>query len=317
MKPRHLILLLQVFITFACQKDPDSPEATAHAETQLVYGPATREGALALYQEEYLTSHYSTMNWNGSTTSCTPGTLDAEALAAFMRRINYFRRAAGLTTMVTNDPSLNPGCQQAALMMLANNALDHTPPTTWKCYTQAGANAAGKSNLHKGVVGTAAIDGYILDFGASNIAAGHRRWILYSRANAMGVGATAYTNALDVISNRKNTLPEGTPELVAWPPAGYLPVTLTPGRWSASFPYGTPYGAQVKVTNAEGQQMPITVHPVQSSYGDITIVWDMQGLSLKAGQDHTFTVTITGAKKGTETKDYTYTVTLFDPNLVQ
>lgn len=76
--------------------------------------------------------------------------------------INYFRDMVGLRP-VALDPALDAQAQQAALIMAANNALSHTPPSSWKCWNQTGSDAAAHSNLHRGVQGAEAIAGYMDD----------------------------------------------------------------------------------------------------------------------------------------------------------
>ena len=76
-------------------------------------------------------------------------------------RINYFRAMAGLPGDVVFDTTWNAQCQEAALMMIAEGNLSHSPPTGWACYSADGATAAGKSNLALGNHGPGAIDAYI------------------------------------------------------------------------------------------------------------------------------------------------------------
>ena len=61
--------------------------------------------------------------------------------------------------------------------MSAEGSLSHFPDPGWACYTADGAAAASKSNLSLGESGPTAVDGLMDDFGASNLAVGHRRWI--------------------------------------------------------------------------------------------------------------------------------------------
>ncbi|MDQ2899410.1 MAG: hypothetical protein M3Y07_06365 [Acidobacteriota bacterium] len=58
----------------------------------------------------------------------------------------------GVPCITGLDPTESLGDQQAAFMMMTNAQLSHSPPNTWLNWTQAGADAAGKSNLCLGCV---------------------------------------------------------------------------------------------------------------------------------------------------------------------
>lgn len=115
--------------------------------------------------------------------NCYAGVLlNAEKQAA-LNDLNTIRARHGLPA-VSYDASGDNQTAQAALMMVANNALNHTPPTTWKCYSSDGAAGAGSSNLAMlwssgstlSVNSTWAIDGFLIDQNVSSL--GHRRWLL-------------------------------------------------------------------------------------------------------------------------------------------
>ena len=52
-----------------------------------------------------------------------------------MNRINYFRAMAGVGDDITFDSTYNTKAQAAALMMSANQALSHSPPADWDCFS--------------------------------------------------------------------------------------------------------------------------------------------------------------------------------------
>ena len=114
-------------------------------------------------------------------------------------------------------------------MFSANDDIDHYPTNAWIWYTPTAAEAAANSNLALGNHGPDAINAYMEDFGPDNQLVGHRRWLLYSRAQEMGTGdvpvngAFNSANAVWVIGNFK---PAPTPQFVAWPNRGFIPHTL-------------------------------------------------------------------------------------------
>ncbi|MBX9703038.1 MAG: ATP-grasp domain-containing protein, partial [Silvanigrellaceae bacterium] len=50
------------------------------------------------------------------------------------RRINFFRALTGYPGDIVFDATKSAKAQEAALMMAANNNLNHYPPNTWACY---------------------------------------------------------------------------------------------------------------------------------------------------------------------------------------
>jgi len=78
--------------------------------------------------------------------------------------------------------------QAAALIFGAQGQISHDPPSNWACYSAAGDEAAGSSNIALGASGTSAIDLYMRDPGSNNAAVGHRRWILYPQTQTFGTG---------------------------------------------------------------------------------------------------------------------------------
>ena len=129
------------------------------------------------YQNTFAAPASVAPEWNGNVAAGNAGSLGAGYLAAIVARVNDYRWMAGLPGGVTLDPTENAEAQQAALMMAANDQLNHSPPSTWLDYTAAGADAAAHSDLDLGVSGVAAIDLYMTDPGSSNTFVGHRRWM--------------------------------------------------------------------------------------------------------------------------------------------
>jgi uncharacterized protein YkwD len=74
-----------------------------------------------------------------------------------IQRINYFRRQVGYTEKITLDNTKSASSQDCSLMMKANNKLSHSPTPDWSCYTTAGADAAGNSNISLGNHSTASL----------------------------------------------------------------------------------------------------------------------------------------------------------------
>ncbi|MDQ1412186.1 MAG: hypothetical protein QOE07_774 [Acidimicrobiaceae bacterium] len=272
---------------------------------------SSRASAYAAYQNVLKPALAVPIGWTGSTSDCVAGAPSAPAQDATLTAVNFFRDMAGLPA-VTFDASLSAKAQQAALMMYAQGQLSHNPVQPWACYSEAGRQAAGSSNLYLGVAGAAAIAGYMVDPGSGNTFAGHRRWILYPPQSVMGSGSTCCSNALYVFGPQ--TAPASPPAWVPWPSAGYVPVQLEPGgRWSLSSTDPTTdfSAAQVSVTSA-GVPVPVTVETVVDGYGNNTLVWELDPGYGTGRADRSYDVSVTNIHQGADTVAHQYTVTLFD-----
>jgi Domain of unknown function DUF11/Cysteine-rich secretory protein family len=289
--------------------------------------PTNRAASIQFYLDHYQNAPTPSDNWSGSVAGCVPGTTSVAFQAAVAKRINYFRAMAGVPAGITIDASFSTQAQAAALMMSANNSLNHTPPTTWKCYTAGGAQGAGSSNLFLGVFGWNAIDGYIQDPGTGNVFVGHRRWVLHPQTQMMGTGdipsstGTSASNALYVFdSHIFDPLPAlREPDgFVAWPPRGYVPYTFVYPRWSFAYAGADFSGASVTMKAANGSALLITQQPVTNGYGLNTLVWEPDMASggfsgSRPTQDVSFDVTVSNVLIGGLARSFSYRVTVIDP----
>ena len=281
---------------------------------------SNRRDVLAFYQCIYNASegYAANMGWTGNVGSCVAGTTTSTFKDDVRRRINFFRALVGETGTITFDATKSAKAQESALMMASNNALSHTPPTNWSCYTANGSQAAGAGNIALGNYGPAAVNAYMRDDGSGNEPVGHRRWLLYSRAQEMGTGDIPVTpgknsaNTIWVHGDYKSAPPA---RFTAWPNEGYVPVSLVPARWSLSYP-GAGFGsATVTATQAGNPVTTTVISRTQNGYGDNTIVWTMSGVPSTVTTDVPYQITITGIAGGGPTSK-TYSVTLFNPNIL-
>ena len=128
---------------------------------------------------------------------CQAGVLkDAEKQQA-LDVINDIRRLHGLGA-VTYDTSADAEVMQASLMIAANDQLSHTPPPSWKCFSQDGAAGAGTSVIYGGLSSPNLsyytpekyIIGWLCD--TRNVVSnsiGHRRWLLDPFLKQISFGA--------------------------------------------------------------------------------------------------------------------------------
>ncbi len=205
-----------------------------------------------------------------------------------LRMTNFYRMAADMPDL-TLSTTYSSNAQLCAVMMKANKTISHSPPSSWTCYTAAGAQSAGQSNLAAGMQLTAAVMAFMEDYGASNATAlGHRRWILGNWIGPTGFGyADAYTCMHVVGSNR------GARPWVAWPPAGEVPVDEVFDRtgWSFQSDVFEPTGVEV---SSGGVKRSVSMTKLSGGYGSTyAISFVPQGWTTQAGQ--VYQVTVTGA----------------------
>lgn len=267
----------------------------------------------AAYWSQYAASMALPVSWlGGSLRDCVAGTSAPSSNNETLRSLNYVRSLAGLAP-VTFSSSLNAAAQQTALMMAANNTLDHNPGRNWRCWSSTGARTAGKSNLalaYPSLRTGQIVDLYMTDSGSTNTAVGHRRWLLNPFATTMGTGSTANANAMVVIGPTKRKRPN--PRWVGWPTAGYFPNPMEPdGRWSLSSGLRKANFAKAKIkVTYKGRRVKARKLRVVKGYGMPTVVWQMPRTIAKNGS---YRVVVKNIRIGKKKVKHSYTVTLFTP----
>ncbi|WP_264941817.1 CAP domain-containing protein [Sphingomonas caeni] len=167
---------------------------------------------------------------------CRAGILKPEVgqrVLAVLNNIRAFHRLPPVAYATAEEADE----MQSALMQAANGALSHTPPTSWNCYTAAGANASAQSNLYIGLGSGLSytrnddiVIGWLTD--VDNLvlnSVGHRRWLLYPFLSTIAYGRVAGryqlsnkadASALKVINTSQAT-PASLPDFVAYPYEDY------------------------------------------------------------------------------------------------
>lgn len=295
-----------------------APRSTPTATVAVDPDPADRESMRRGYLEILEPAMQVPIGWTGDLATCDAGAPSSAALTATHTAINYFRDLVGVDPVLL-DRTLSRKAQEAALMMARNGSLSHNPPSTWHCYSADGYEGARRSNLHLGYAGATAIAGYMVDPGAGNTAAGHRRWIMDPRQTRMGSGSVKVpggswnttSDALYVLdSSSWQAVPADTPDFLPWPVAGYFPGQLEPnGRWSLSGKGAVDFSAAT--VTVDGSSNGITVHPVENGYGLNTLVWNFNPGFALGDDDRTYRVVVSNIR-GAAVTSYAYDVTLFD-----
>ena len=178
-----LYLLIASYALYGCRTAEEvpptnNPNTTDPASTNIGIDVSNRQTVVDAYKKEF-GSPVPAIGWVGSLDNCQEGTATKAFVDAQLSRINYYRSMAGIDGSVVFVDSLNRKAQKAALMMTVANTLNHQPPLTWRCYSTEGFQAAGRSNLASNSdTSPDFITQFMADYGTSNTAVGHRRWIL-------------------------------------------------------------------------------------------------------------------------------------------
>ena len=297
------------FLFLSCSKNEPTLE---NEELSIDLNNSARVEAIKLYQDFYLASSTSTSTelWTGHEPSCNPGTTPQTIKDKIFLRLDYYRKAAGLNNTLTENNLKSAKSQDAALMMHANGSLNHFPPNSWKCFTDAGKEAAANSLLTS-ISGAAAIDSYIRDQGAENAPVGHRRWLLWPRLQEMGIGNTNRYNALWVIGNA-GTAPADAPDFIAWPPEGFVPKQVVYPRWSFSIANADFSTTTVRMKYKNGGTVSLQTEDLSEAFADNTIVWQPDLNLINIDSDTTFVVTLNSVVINGEETDFEYEVVVFD-----
>lgn len=264
-----------------------------------------RQATIDSFYDRWLRNNLVPVGWTGNAETCDPGTTSAAAEAATLDQINYYRELVGSPPAVV-DQSLSYMPQRAALIMHANGQLNHFPPSTWRCYQEPFTH-----NLLTTQAAGWGIDSYIHDWGAQNLAVGHRRALLDPRVSAYAVGSTSDYNA--VLIAARTAEGSTTSGWVAWPPAGMVASPLVSFRWSLDATRADLdlTNAVATVTGPAGQFTPTVVHRTLRG-----IVFEIPGeIQPPFGVDASYHITVSGiTSEGVAAPDHSYVVTLVRPN---
>ncbi|MFH6602879.1 CAP domain-containing protein [Maribacter algicola] len=298
-----------LFFMTSCSKDGENNTDNFQ---EIPADESAKLAALKLYNDYYLvaTTTNDDTEWTGDEPSCDPGNIPQGVKDKILMRLMYFRKASGLHNEIIENLTKSEKAQQAALMMYANNQLEHFPPESWKCYSAHGKDGAGNSLLAMSK-NAEAIDTYIRDQGSANGPVGHRRWLLWPRLQEIGLGNTEASNAIWVLGN-PGSPPTDAPDFIAWPPEGYVPNRLVYPRWSFSIQDADFTETQISMKDSKGNSVQLSVEELDNAYGDRTIVWVPEGVNTNSAKDELYQVTLENVKVNDESHDFEYSVILFD-----
>ena len=262
--------------------------------------------------------------------TCNAGVLKDAVRQEFLTRVNALRALHNLAPVtLANSTAENQQVDQSSLMMAVNQALSHTPPSSWTCYTAAGYTGANTSNLIGGWgtgLGWSTEDDHLAGWMNERYSAsiGHRRWILdpflgklsYGRVTVQGSnGFRSDAGTMKVMSFASAPpAPSSVPQYVAYPFGDYpvryfgasdiLSFSVIASSASRGANGGVSFsGATVQVSNSSGNLTVTDVASDNVGYGiPNSIQWKVTGLQANV----TYTVRITGVA-GAPQSTYQYT----------
>jgi uncharacterized protein YkwD len=255
----------------------------------------TRDAVCALWVEGHRTT--ATSPWTEGTTECEPGSMSRQALDDTLRRITMFRALVGLPP-VTDDPARNAVDQSCANLMYRNGSISHTPPSSWRCYSEAGAMGAASSNLAIGTRDAAdAIDLFVGDAGVPSL--GHRRWVLNDPLGVVGIGFAGNATCLGVFDGSG----AGDRPWTSWPNAGVAPIEGLDGGFSRGVLWSfhsrslAVQAATVTMQRlSDGAALAVEVSRPGRGYGPDTVAWAPTGWTPTAGERYRVTVNAGGTE---------------------
>ncbi|HEX7131446.1 MAG TPA: fibronectin type III domain-containing protein [Iamia sp.] len=206
-----------------------APPAGAVVDPTPTIDPMNRASVWAAYQSSLVEAQGVPVGWTGNTSTCTEGTESAASIEATQAAVNFYRGLTGLPGL-TVDTAGNVDAMRAALLQAANadKGLNHFPPSTWTCWTQARYDASGNHNLAT-FPAAQGVQLFMVDPADSNDFAGHRNWLLHPRGTSFSTGSTSSYLALDV--HTSGSVPAGV-DWIAWPNEGFVPKAIVqPYLW--------------------------------------------------------------------------------------
>lgn len=267
--------------------------------------------------------------------SCYEGVLKDAEKAEILNYVNFIRSIHGLKP-VQYDLNGDIYAQKSSLIMAANSALSHQPPTSWSCYSNDGYYGADNSNLHlnRGSSNTLnpksieSIIGWMIDDKSGNAPdrCGHRRAIInpfltsiaFGRVDGKSNVDNYYCSAMSLLYlDRVNGGIQDRPvEFVAYPFQNY-PIELVNKSWYLSFSPIYDYSswsrntnidysnAQVTVTDENGNKMNVHSYVYDAEgWGAVhnNFRWKVDGMQ----NEIKYTVNIKGIVVNGQTKEYEY-----------
>jgi uncharacterized protein YkwD len=305
------ILAIAALVVFAGCQD-DAPVEPVDTGGTIVTGEAT------------LATLYDTAPNVGS---CSEGVLKETERQKVLNYVNAIRANHGLPAVQYRHVD-DRGTAKAALIIAANNALDHHPAPTKSCWSQEGFDASGVSNLAFGSSSSTTafrssesfVDLWIRDDNQTTL--GHRRWLLspflkfvsFGRVDKVASNGSVSASVIQVMYDEYQTLEASTPDFVAFPfhetaarlfdNRVYMSISVLADRTDFRKNSDVSYAAAtVTIRTDNGTTVPVTIVTSDNvAYGLANVlVW-----TAPVASDIRYTVTVRGVMVGGVSREYEY-----------
>lgn len=164
----------------------------------------------------------------------SPGKVKDSVLQAALNRLNAMRRIAGLPS-VALDAAMCENAQYGAALMASAGTMSHSPSKPAgmdDAFYKKGKSGTSSCNIASGYSLTGAVDGWMADSDASNVArVGHRRWQLNPEMGKVGFGVCGGYTAESVFDSSARKVPYN---YIAWPASGNFPSDIFRGNYAWS-----------------------------------------------------------------------------------
>lgn len=243
--------------------------------------------------------------------SCVTGSLSHSAKQAVLDKLNQVRARHGLLP-VEYDSSDDAAAAQAALYMVANNTLSHSPSSSGKCYSSEAARLAGTSNLYMmssastlSAPSEAAIPGYLKDTGVSSL--GHRRWVLSPFLGKVSFGRVdgsgSMASVLRVMGGERSDISPMSNDFVAYPYGNYpgseyssdaflsfSAIVSKTSAWGSGSDQVSYSSASVSVVSAGGENLAISEMSANYEGYGLPNLLKWKAVGLRTNVDYTVTI---------------------------
>jgi len=264
---RAVVYSVVLAVVFGCSNEemskPVEGNNSVHERTfsAVIEQDIESENDLSFFKSaQYKTIMYKNVEYDTAPelATCRAGTLRQVDKDNYITLLNEIRSLHHLHPIIYNDLD-DIAVQEAALMMNANNSLEHNPNNSWPCYTPSGASGAKSSNLAIGYsnIYSSVVEGWLIDKGVESL--GHRRWILYAGLQDSAIGFVYRASSMHTISFGDDSYVE----YVAYPYKNY-PSSLVDeyGLWNVSLTANQCKGAcykdaQIRVIDSDGIELEI------------------------------------------------------------
>lgn len=268
--------------------------------------------------------------------NCKAGTIKTSEKQSVLLYVNLIRGLHGLNPVTYNNAG-DVDAQNGALITVANQQLNHTPPSSYSCYSQSGYNGNAKSNLYIYMQGGSStlqesrgsLIAWMIDENTPEL--GHRRAIINPFLTAISFGRVdgntktgqykQYFTTGENLYYQPYVNGTSNVDFVACPQNNYPPILFQKdwllsfsaiadkSNWAGNFASVDYKSVEITVKDSKGVSLAVSdISSDNDGWGSLgnQVAWKTAGLK----DEVKYTVTVKNVKVNGVNKDYTYDFTL-------